>query len=395
MADPPFDATTVSELDGKFSDFGQKLQSQENLFPKADPRAERTRELRIRIQAWRKDLDSLAVIWSRWRANCATVLEVYRETSSGNVISPQQMERLQELKKQFDADIPAFYYFSEAFLDRVAESVGFLLGDKDLNSHDRLQARGIVPHALQQAANRLSEHIAEYRGAKTTEDEEHFHSSDGLDKTGKLDRPFHLESPDLTVALKLLQTYAFGMMEFLGGLIDEPLPQEKDKDKHEPVPKDKRVEAFRRAPKRVPLMLGGGLVAFMAILILVVPSWSCLPSILNDLQVSDELAPPLPGNCLFTSEEASEETIRSLEKRREDRELDLQRRVTCKMLGRAQDAKWLDNFYSEKTLQYGRHVFIAETQVLPSGGMLFVVDVCLVPRWKYLKRLAGHCDAEL
>jgi hypothetical protein len=393
MPDSPFDATTLSDLDGKFSDFAQKLRSRENLFPKADPRAERACELRGRIQAWRKDLDSLAVIWSRWRANCATVLEVYQETSSGNVISPQQMERLQDLKKQFNADIPSFYYFSEAFLDRVAESVGFLLGDKDLNTNDRLQTRGIVPRSLQQAADRLREQIAEYRRAKTTEDEEHFHASDGLDKTGKLNPRFQLESPDLTVALKLLQTYAFGMMEFLGGLIDEPVP--KDQDKHEPVPKDKPVEAIRRRPKRGPLMLGAGLVAFMAFLVLVVPSWSCLPSILNDLQESDELAPPLPGNCLFTSEEPSEETIHSLEKRRQDRELDLQRRVTCKMLGRAQDAKWLDNFYSEKTLQYGRHVFIAETEVLPRGGTLFTVEVCLVPRWKYLKRLAGRCDAKL
>lgn len=382
MADSPFDATTVSELDGKFSDFGQKLQLHENLFPEADPRAEKVRELRGRIQAWRKDLDSLAVIWRRWLANCTTANKLYQETSSGNAESAQQVERLQELKKQFDADIPSFYYFAEAFLDRVAESVGFILDDKDLNSHERLQMRGIVPRPIQQPATRLREHIARYRKEQTREDLEHFYPRGRLDEAAGLSRPLPPDSPDLTSALKLLQTYAFGMMEFLGTMITEP------------VPRSKQVEVFS-TPKRRPLMLGLGLVTLMALLVLVVPSWTCLLSMWNDLGDSGELAPPLPGNCLFTSDTPSEETLHSLDKRREDRGLERQRVVTCKMLGRAQDAQWLDNFYSDKTLQYGRHVFMAETQAVPGGGRLFVVEACLIPRWRYLKRLAGRCEAEL
>jgi hypothetical protein len=32
---------------------------------------------------------------------------------------------------------------------------------------------------------------------------------------------------------------------------------------------------------------------------------------------------------------------------------------------------------------------------VPGSGTLVVVESALVPRWKYFKRLAGQCDAEL
>jgi hypothetical protein len=382
MAESNSDATTVADLDSKFSELGQKWLSYEESFPKGDARAERARELRSSIQAWRKDLDSLNVIWGRWRGNCKIAHDLYQEASGGNLKSAQQREQLRELKKQLDADISSFNYFAETLLDHIAESVGVLLDDQDLNTQERLRIRGIVPQHLQQPASRLKERVARYRKEQTDE-HAHFDPDGGPDQAAGLTRPaLPVNSPDLDSARKLLQTYASGMMEFLDTRLEEP------------VPRGKQAEAVFPAQKSRSLMLGLGFVAVVAVLVLVVPSWTCLPSIFDDLRDSGELDPPLPGNCLFTSEEPSADTLHALEKRREERGLDLQKVVTCKMLGRPHDPRWLDNFYSDKSLQYGRHVFIAETQTVP-GGTLFAVEACLVPRWRYLKRLAGRCEAEL
>jgi len=148
-------------------------------------------------------------------------------------------------------------------------------------------------------------------------------------------------------------------------------------------------------------MLVGALVLALVFLIFVAPSWKCAPSLMSDILDSGDLDPPLPVNCAPSTEEPSGATLRSLESRREDRGLVLERVVTCKIpssrpgrSSRPYDPRELANFYIDGTLQYQRHVFLAATQDSP-GGTLFAVEVCIVPRWRYLKRLAGHCEAEL
>jgi hypothetical protein len=181
--------------------------------------------------------------------------------------------------------------------------------------------------------------------------------------------------PDLTGLLKSLQTYATGMAELTVDLLKSPL-----------------VRATKRRPIRRfrwrHLLVAGGVALVVLAIALVVPSWSCLPTLWDDLFDSSEVSTPLPANCVLGSEEASENIWRVLDSRRQERGLMLEGIVTCSMARGNSDSQ-LQGFYINKTLQHGRHVFLAETEPIAGGKVLFVVEACLVPRWKYLKRLAA------
>ncbi|MBZ5706922.1 MAG: GGDEF domain-containing protein [Acidobacteriia bacterium] len=169
-----------------------------------------------------------------------------------------------------------------------------------------------------------------------------------------------------------------------------------------------RVEPLRKAgpaPQVRPqrhrirwsLVLAGVLVTGIVVLFLVAPSWTCAPFLLGDIFDTSELPAPLPANCVPTTEEPSEATLRSLESQREARGLVLRGRVTCKIpsspgtrSSRARDQQWLDNIYAGGTLQYHRQVLIAASQDAP-GGTLFTVELCLMPWWAYIDQSGGHC----
>jgi diguanylate cyclase (GGDEF)-like protein len=169
-----------------------------------------------------------------------------------------------------------------------------------------------------------------------------------------------------------------------------------------------RVEAVRsiaseRRPRpkrrhiRLSVVVAGALVVGIVVLFFVAPAWTCAPFLLGDILDTSELPPPLPANCVPTTEVPSEATLRTLEVQREARGLMLRGTVTCKIpvspgarSSRARDQQWLDNIYAGGTLQYRRQVLIAASQDAP-GGTLFTVEQCLMPWWKYIDQSGGQC----
>jgi hypothetical protein len=368
-----FDATNAADLEKKLSDFEGKLLSYEKVFSTRDPRREKAQGLRGRVQAWRKDFDYLYVIWDRWNRNCDSTRD-HKDTNSASV-SPEAVE-LRQRSVQLDVDVPSFYYFAGMFLDHAAECVGFLLGSEVLGTHEALCRREVLPAPLQEIGLALQEEMLWYQ-RKQAEDSGSARSGVSADS-----RTAH-DIPDLTDLLKKLQTYAFGLAEFL------------DKAIQHPALKSKHLGTFEPAPKRVPLLWVGGIVLALVAGLLVVPSWTCVQSSVEDVWDSSEMEPPLPANCQLTTDQPSEATLSLMESRRKERGLEFERVVTCKMSGPTADPRWLEGFYIEKTMQHRRHVFIAEMQKVPGGGVLFAVECCLMPRWRYLKRMGGRCDAQI
>jgi diguanylate cyclase (GGDEF)-like protein len=142
-------------------------------------------------------------------------------------------------------------------------------------------------------------------------------------------------------------------------------------------------------------MLGVGIVAML----LLAPSWTCAPNLVGDIFDSSELPPPLPANCVLTSERAADAIIQSIEKQRQEMGLELQSTVTCKIAsshsrrsGAAQD-QWLSSLYDGGKLQHRRQVLITAWQDVP-GGKLLTIEQCLMPWWKYLKQSEQYCRTQ-
>ncbi|MGH9511937.1 MAG: GGDEF domain-containing protein [Terriglobales bacterium] len=145
-------------------------------------------------------------------------------------------------------------------------------------------------------------------------------------------------------------------------------------------------------------VLAGALVLGIAALIFLAPSWSCAPNLVGDILDSSELPPPLPENCVLTTERPAEAIIQSIEKQREAAGLELQGTVTCKVpsttgrSGNSQD-QWLGSLYADGKLQYRRHVLLAASQNT-RGGRLFTIEQCLVPWWQYIRQSQEYCRVE-
>jgi hypothetical protein len=368
-----FDVANAADLEKKLSAFEGKLLSYEKDFPAKDPRRKRARGLCNRVQVWQKSFDCLYVIWDRWNGNCAPT-QARTDTESASVSS--EVGEVRRPNVPWNVDVSSFYYFAGNFLDQAAECVGFLLGNEVLTTHAALCRRELLPAPIQEMALALQEDMLEYQ-RKQAEDYEQA-CSGAAAGSGE-----YRDLPDLTDLLKKLQTYAFGLAEFLDAAIQHP------------ALKSKQVGVLEPTPRRLPLVWVGGVVLAVIAVVLVVPSWTCVQSSLEDVLDSGEMEPPLPANCQLTSDGPSEATLRSMEGRRKERGLEFERVVTCKMPGRTADPRWLEGFYFEKTLQHRRHVFIGEMQEVPGGGVLFAVESCLIPRWKYLKRLGGRCEVQL
>ncbi|HVO81280.1 MAG TPA: GGDEF domain-containing protein [Terriglobales bacterium] len=157
----------------------------------------------------------------------------------------------------------------------------------------------------------------------------------------------------------------------------------------------------RRRRVRVSLVLASVVVAGVVALLFVAPSWICAPFLLGDILDTSELPPPLPANCVPTSEAPSAATLQSLERAREARGLTLRGKLGCKIpsppgarSSRVRDRQWLDSIYIGGTLQYHRQVLIASAEDTP-GGTLVTVELCVMPWWKYIDQSGGRCWEEL
>jgi len=155
----------------------------------------------------------------------------------------------------------------------------------------------------------------------------------------------------------------------------------------------------RQRRLRVSWVIGGVMAAAIGAGLLFSPSWTCAPNLLGDILDSSELPPPLPANCVLTTERATESTIQSLESLREAAGLELQGTVTCKIpssstarSSKAQE-QWLGNLYADGKLQYRRHVLLTASQNVP-GGKLFIVEQCLTPWWRYIRQSQEYCRVE-
>jgi len=156
---------------------------------------------------------------------------------------------------------------------------------------------------------------------------------------------------------------------------------------------------FRKKRRiRLSWILAGVLGVGIAAMIFVEPSWTCAPNLIGDTLDSSELPPPLPANCVLTTERPAEAVIESIEKQRQEMGLELQGTVTCKLAslssrsGAMQD-RWLSNLYPGGKLQHRRHVLITGWQDVP-GGKLLTVEESLVPWWKYVTQSEQYCRTE-
>lgn len=157
---------------------------------------------------------------------------------------------------------------------------------------------------------------------------------------------------------------------------------------------------LRVAPKRrlrISLLIGGIILAALAVLWLVAPSSFCTPFLLHDALSASELPPPLPADCAPTSERPSDATIQTLETQRQARGLVLEGTVTCKITSAglkdrsAQiDQQWLDTIYVNGAMQYKRHVLLAAHENV-KGGTIFTVEQCVMPLWTYVSQPQDRC----
>jgi diguanylate cyclase (GGDEF)-like protein len=155
----------------------------------------------------------------------------------------------------------------------------------------------------------------------------------------------------------------------------------------------------KRRRIRVSWVLAGILGLGIAAIILFAPSWTCAPNLIGDILDSSELPPPLPANCVMTTERPAADVIQSIETQRQAMGLELESTVTCKIAssssrrsGAKQD-QWLSNLYAGGKLHHRRQVLITAWQDVP-GGKLLTVEQCLVPWWRYVKQSEQYCRTQ-
>lgn len=154
----------------------------------------------------------------------------------------------------------------------------------------------------------------------------------------------------------------------------------------------------KRCRIRISWLLGGVFVLAVAVLLFLAPSWTCAPNLVGDIFDSGELPPPLPANCVLTTERPTEAMMQTISKLRDLGDLEFQGAVTCKIPSsprstRVQDQQWLGNLYADGRLQYRRHVLVAASQDVP-GGKLFTVQQYLMPWWRYLGQSSEYCRVQ-
>ncbi|HEX8814714.1 MAG TPA: hypothetical protein VF753_04360 [Terriglobales bacterium] len=154
------------------------------------------------------------------------------------------------------------------------------------------------------------------------------------------------------------------------------------------------------SPHRAPLSVFWVIVIALFILIsatiVFAPAWTCAPFRLADLSSSGELPPPMPPGCVPMAEAVPDEMLQALENKRQQMGVELKETVSC-VVPAAQakrlDPQWLQKMYEGGTLRYRRHVLLAATQDSPKG-LLFVVERCMTPWWKFVEESGTSCWAQ-
>ena len=168
-----------------------------------------------------------------------------------------------------------------------------------------------------------------------------------------------------------------------------------------PLPNARIRSARRRLP--LSIIIPGVLVAIFILLYFVAPAWTCAPLRLGELLDASELPPPLPVDCFPSADQPSEAVLQSLDSQREAEGLTLQRTLTCKVrllsgaagrATRARQQQWMEEVYSGGTLQVRRHVLLATTEDVP-GGIVFTVELCVMPWWRYVNEAGDSCWSQL
>jgi hypothetical protein len=139
-----------------------------------------------------------------------------------------------------------------------------------------------------------------------------------------------------------------------------------------------------------------GLFVVIGATVIFAPAWTCAPFLVGDLASPGELPPPVPPGCVSTAEPASDETMQTLENKRQQMGLELKETVSCVVPAAREkklDPQWLPKMYVGGMLRYRRHVLLAATQELPKGT-LFVVERCLTPWWKFVDEGGTSCWAQ-
>jgi len=167
------------------------------------------------------------------------------------------------------------------------------------------------------------------------------------------------------------------------------------------LPKARIRPARRRLPLAIviPAVLGAVFIS----LFFIAPAWTCAPLRLGDLLNAGELPPPLPSDCFPSADHPSDAVLQMFDSQRESDGLVLQRTITCTIrvpsgapgrLVRTRQQQWMDDVYSGGSFQMRRHVLLATTEDAP-GKILFTVEICVMPWWKYVNHAGDTCWSEL
>jgi hypothetical protein len=154
------------------------------------------------------------------------------------------------------------------------------------------------------------------------------------------------------------------------------------------------------------LRLFGGLFVTGLLLVIILGNffsrWSPDPRCADLLAISDQdVAIPLPPNCIETSEATPDPLVKYLDNERERRGLVFKKWIICKLSGAAskpaldfqQDQRWLPS-YEPLTYQFRRTVVILPCGQSALGESPVAAQVCSIPKQKYAAQIAGQCDGK-
>ena len=146
-------------------------------------------------------------------------------------------------------------------------------------------------------------------------------------------------------------------------------------------------------------------ITIFCVILLTAVAWiiifrGCIPLVLEgELGFNDEVPYDLPQSCAAVAKITTKRNFQALEDERKRRGLEFEATIVCKLpvdLSRmTKNPDWLPSYVC-CTWQYRRHIILTvpqiSTQNESSGESEAVAEICLMPRWKYMKQLAADCE---
>lgn len=126
----------------------------------------------------------------------------------------------------------------------------------------------------------------------------------------------------------------------------------------------------------------------------------CLPLLLEgELGFNDEVPYDLPENCAGVTQAQTGKNFQALEDQRKRRGLEFEGTIICKrpadLARMTENPDWLPSYVC-CTWQYRRYIILTIPQIPMQtespGESEAVAEICLMPRWRYMKQLAGDCE---